>query len=139
MTNSPIVTDSSERLLDSGLLGAALAGIGRRGRRRTTVLLVGNYGNGNVGDEAILARLTELTAGRCDMVVVARQPELVKGMHGVAAVRTLSTASVRALLCTDVVAIGGGGIFGRGMPLLPRLLPAVAIAARILGKRIVYS
>jgi polysaccharide pyruvyl transferase WcaK-like protein len=94
--------------------------------------------NGNLGDEAILARLVEVTGERCDVIVVARNPQWVRKLHGVAAVLTTSAQGLRAYLRADVLAIGGGGIFGYGMPTLPRLLPAVAILGRLLGKQTAY-
>ena len=42
-----------------------------------------------------------------------------------------------ALLRADIVAIGGGGIFGNGMKGLTSLLPTVALAAQRLGKETV--
>jgi polysaccharide pyruvyl transferase WcaK-like protein len=120
----------------SAVLGPALAGLSRAGRAR--VLLFGNYGNGNLGDEAILARLVQVASGHCDLTVVARNPERVRQLHGVEAVRTTSAKALLAYLRSDVLAIGGGGIFGYGMPPLPRLLPAVAILGRLLGKRTAY-
>jgi polysaccharide pyruvyl transferase WcaK-like protein len=42
--------------------------------------------------------------------------------------------ALRALARADLVAIGGGGIFGNDMGLLTQLLPLVAAAARVAGK-----
>jgi polysaccharide pyruvyl transferase WcaK-like protein len=102
------------------------------------MLLVGNYGNGNIGDESILARLLELIGDSCEVFVLSRHPESVKLLHGANAVRTFGLTSIRAFLRTDIFAIGGGGIFGRGMTTLPKLLPSAALAARLLGKKTVY-
>ncbi|WP_432486930.1 glycosyltransferase [Kineococcus sp. SYSU DK018] len=107
------------------------------GVRRTRVLLVGNYGNGNTGDEAICSRLSELLAGT-DLTVVSRNPADIAALHGVRAVPTVSRASISAALRSDVVAVGGGGMFGKGLPPLVRVLPFAALAARALGKRIAF-
>ncbi|MCI2239728.1 glycosyltransferase [Kineococcus sp. TRM81007] len=107
------------------------------GVRRTRVLLVGNYGNGNTGDEAICSRLSELL-GDTDLTVVSRNPADITALHGVRAVPTVSRASVAAALRSDVVAIGGGGMFGAGLPPLVRALPFAALGARALGKRIAF-
>jgi polysaccharide pyruvyl transferase WcaK-like protein len=108
-----------------------------RGRRPGRALLIGNYGNGNTGDESILARLAELAGDRRDrLTVVGRDPDTIARLHGLAAVRTLSAEGVRAFLRTDAIAVGGGGMFGRGLPPLVRVLPAVLLAARLLGKEI---
>ncbi|MBC3839707.1 glycosyltransferase [Streptacidiphilus sp. 4-A2] len=54
-----------------------------------------------------------------------RDPSEVDRLHGLAAVRTTSWQAVRAFLRTDAVAVGGGGMFGRGLPPLVAVLPAV--------------
>jgi polysaccharide pyruvyl transferase WcaK-like protein len=52
----------------------------------------------------------------------------------------VSWRAVRQLLATDVIAVGGGGIFGAGMPPLVRLLPFVLCFSRlVLGKRLVFQ
>jgi len=70
--------------------------------------------------------------------VISRNPDQVTAMHGVTSVATLSTASARALLRADAICIGGGGMFGRGLPPLVRLLPWAGLLARLLGKRIYF-
>ncbi|MGW7007793.1 glycosyltransferase [Streptomyces sp. NPDC054933] len=108
-----------------------------RRRRPGRALLIGNYGNGNTGDESILVRLAELAGDRRDrFTVVSRDPDAVTRLHGLTAVRTTSARAVRAFLRADTVAVGGGGMFGRGLPPLVRILPAVLLAARLLGKEI---
>lgn len=108
-----------------------------RRRRPGRALLIGNYGNGNTGDESILARLAELAGDRRDrLTVVSRNPDAIDRLHGLAAVRTVSAEGVRAFLRTDAIAVGGGGMFGRGLPPLVRILPVVLLAARLLGKEI---
>jgi glycosyltransferase involved in cell wall biosynthesis/polysaccharide pyruvyl transferase WcaK-like protein len=128
----------SPRPQGSSAIGSALADVARRLGRRPRVLLFGNYGNGNLGDEAILARLAELAADSCDVTVVARNPDAVRALHGLPAVATTSRAGRRAFRRADVLAIGGGGIFGRGIPPLPRMLPVVALLGRLLGKQTCY-
>ncbi|WP_269858235.1 glycosyltransferase [Streptomyces sp. RPT161] len=108
----------------------------RRGRAGRA-LLIGNYGNGNTGDESILVRLGELAGERRHrFTVVSRDPDAVTGLHGLAAVRTTSVRAVRALLRADAIAVGGGGMFGRGLPPLVRALPAVLLVGRLLGKEL---
>jgi polysaccharide pyruvyl transferase WcaK-like protein len=102
------------------------------------MLLCGNYGNGNVGDEAILAGILEAASSRYRMTVLSRHPDEVRRLHGAGAVATTSWDALRCFLRADVLAIGGGGIFGRGIPTLPALLPWVACLGRLLGKRTAY-
>lgn len=108
-----------------------------RRRRPGRALLIGNYGNGNTGDESILARLAELAGDRRErLTVVSRNPDDIARLHGLAAVRTTSGQAIRAFLRADAVAVGGGGMFGSGLPPLVRILPAALLAARLLGKEI---
>ncbi|WP_228973535.1 polysaccharide pyruvyl transferase family protein, partial [Streptomyces sp. DH12] len=108
-----------------------------RPARPARALLVGNYGNGNAGDESILASLADLAGGHRDrLTVVSRDPDAVTALHGLRAVRTTSPGAVAAFLRADAVAVGGGGMFGRGLPPLVRVLPAVLLAARLLGKEV---
>jgi polysaccharide pyruvyl transferase WcaK-like protein len=111
-----------------------------RRSRPLRVLVVGNYGNGNTGDEAVLAGLLPALTSAAEVTVVARRPAEVSRLHGVAAVQTTSRQAVRALLRTDVIAVGGGGMFGAGLPPLVAVLPFVLCAARVLlGKRLVFQ
>ena len=122
----------------SSLLGSRLAELLERpsGTRRTRVLLVGNYGNGNTGDEAILAGVLQVMPPHVAVSVVSRRPEIVAELHGVKSVRTLSLRSLYTFLRSDVLLIGGGGMFGRGLPPLVAVLPLVALSALALGKQL---
>jgi polysaccharide pyruvyl transferase CsaB len=78
------------------------------------VLIIGNYGNGNNGDEvvlmAIVQELRELDPAT-DITVVSGDPVATKRMHGVEAIRrAFSLRVVRAIAQCDAVIIGGGGI-----------------------------
>ena len=41
----------------------------------------------------------------------------------------------RSLLSTDVIAVGGGGVFGAGLPPLVRVLPFTLCFARLVLQR----
>lgn len=110
----------------------------RRGGRDARVLLIGNYGNSNTGDESILAGLLTLTDHPQAITVVSRNAAAITALHGVHAVPTVSKASLRGFLTADAICIGGGGMFGYGLPPLVRLLPFVAITARMLGKEVSF-
>ena len=94
------------------------------------ILIVGGYGYRNVGDEAILAGLLERLAHR-RVTVVSRSPEETSPMHGV---RSVSIArALPELFRHRSLIIGGGGLFGRDMGGLGRLLPAFGLLAQGLG------
>src|SRR5664279_48603 len=79
------------------------------------ILLVGYYGFGNVGDEAILATIVAQFRDRLPdlpITVASGNPEETISTHGVGAVAWNDIAAIhRAVQATDLVVIGGGGLF----------------------------
>ena len=100
------------------------------------VLVVGAYGYRNVGDEAILAGLLA-RLGERRVTVVSRDPEATRREHGVDAIAIGGAAG--ALLRHRSVVIGGGGLFGRDMGAIGRLLPAFGLTAAALGRRVLIE
>ena len=97
------------------------------------ILVVGGYGYGNVGDEAMLAGLlARLDQGA--VTAVSRDPRRTSELHGVRAV-AIPQAPL-ALASHDTVVMGGGSLFGRDMGRIGRLLPAFGLAARAMGRRV---
>lgn len=106
--------------------------------RRRRVLLFGNYGRGNLGDEGILASVLISLAPVADVTVVSRAPKSLTKQHGVAAVKMMSLRGGLALLRSDAIAIGGGGMFGNGINLVTSLLPVIALLSQKLGKETLF-
>src|SRR5438105_4709078 len=79
------------------------------------IFLVGYYGFGNVGDEAILSTiLTEFHASRpqARIVVASGDPAQTSAAHRVEAIPWNDMAAIhRAVQACDLVLIGGGGLF----------------------------
>ena len=80
-----------------------------------TAVLVGYYGFGNTGDEAILASLvsglSRLRPGT-RLIVVSGDPAETRRQHGVEAVDWLDPAAIAdAVRRSDLVVVGGGGLF----------------------------
>ncbi|MFY9550358.1 MAG: polysaccharide pyruvyl transferase family protein [Thermoanaerobaculia bacterium] len=82
---------------------------------RRTALLVGYYGFGNTGDEAILAALASGIARlqpTARLLVVSGDPEDSRRRHGLEAVGWLDPAAIAdAVKQSDLVVVGGGGLF----------------------------
>jgi polysaccharide pyruvyl transferase WcaK-like protein len=93
--------------------------------------VVGAYGYRNVGDEAILAGLLE-RLGRTGVTVVSRDPAETTRLHGVAAVGIAGV--LPALVRHRSLIIGGGGVFGRDMGFIGRLLPGLGLIASAGGR-----
>ena len=98
------------------------------------ILVVGGYGYRNVGDEAILAGLLEKIGRERSVSVVSRMPAETAALHGVRAF-SLRQAVV-AIRSHASVVIGGGGLFGRDMGAIGRLLPLYGLLASRLGLRV---
>jgi polysaccharide pyruvyl transferase WcaK-like protein len=91
------------------------------------LLIVGGYGYRNAGDEAILDGLLRLT-GRDGVTVVSRAPAETAAIHDVRSIPL--RAAAKEMVRHQGLLIGGGGLFGRDMGQLGRLLPLAGLAAR---------
>ena len=96
-------------------------------------LIVGGYGYRNAGDEAILGGLLQVL-GRDHVTVVSRAPAETAATHGVRSVGF--GGAPRAMLGHRGLVIGGGGLFGRDMGGLGRLLPLAGLAATVAGREV---
>lgn len=98
------------------------------------VLVVGGYGYRNVGDEAILAGLLQQLGSHRRVSVVSRMPAETAAVHGIEAIPLRD--SVLALRRHASLIIGGGGLFGRDMGALGRLIPTYGLLASALGLKV---
>ena len=103
---------------------------------REPILVIGASGYRNVGDEAILAGLLTTLGGK-RVTVASRSPAETSALHGVPAIPL--SGAIRALVRHRTVLIGGGGIFGRDMGRIGRMLPLFGLLARALGRRLVVD
>jgi polysaccharide pyruvyl transferase CsaB len=82
---------------------------------RPQIFIVGYYGFRNLGDEAVLSAMLSGLRGRLDdplFTVSSGDPEQTTSDHGVAAVQWQDVSSmVGAIRTSDLVIIGGGGLF----------------------------
>jgi polysaccharide pyruvyl transferase CsaB len=102
-----------------------------------SVLLIGGYGVGNVGDEAILAGLVQLH-DLWDATVVSYDPAATSRLHGVRAVSPFRPGFPAALARCRLVVIGGGGMFSAYMGRFARAIPLAALLAGAAGKRVEF-
>ncbi len=79
------------------------------------IFLVGYFGFGNVGDEAILSAMLTHFRGRSaglHFIVASGNPDQTAAAHTVAAIRWNDIAAIhRTVQKADLVVIGGGGLF----------------------------
>jgi polysaccharide pyruvyl transferase WcaK-like protein len=104
------------------------------GRLRGPILVLGGYGYGNVGDEAMLTGLLPALGSR-SVTVVSRRPGVTTAAHP--GIRAIGLSGVPlALLRHRTLLIGGGSLFGRDMGGIGRLLPVAGLVARALGRHV---
>jgi polysaccharide pyruvyl transferase WcaK-like protein len=76
----------------------------------TTITLVGAFGQGNPGDEALCAAFREQLADH-DLIVVTADPSDTARRHRVRTVPNDALSTARVALSSDALVIGGGTIF----------------------------
>lgn len=75
-----------------------------------SILLVGAFGQGNAGDEALCAAVCRSLADH-DVTIASSAPGLSESLHGRRAVPATRAASAAALRRADAVVVGGGTVF----------------------------
>lgn len=112
-------------------------------KKTDNLVFIGNYGNRNVGDDAILHVLSQRYEKRFpnhEQFVFARfYPEDIPNIAN-ATPLTMNIASiVFVLLHCQVVVIGGGGIFSAYTGPVAKLIPIFAVLSKILMKKVIYE
>jgi polysaccharide pyruvyl transferase WcaK-like protein len=108
----------------------------------STVTLVGAFGQGNPGDEALCAAFCAALVDH-DVVVVSADPADTARRHRVRAVPATAVAAARAACSSDLLVVGGGTIFkslhrstGRRRNGLLRNTAALVAGARAFGTKV---
>jgi len=112
------------------------------------VLLVGGYGVGNVGDEALLAGLLkELSPAVEQLTIVTHDAAGTRSLHASEVPDSTTFMTVepskldltRELVDNDVFVFGGGGLFSRYQGPYAAKIPYYAMAAKALQKEIHWT
>jgi polysaccharide pyruvyl transferase WcaK-like protein len=125
----------------SSILHSHLQGFGHRhtrGHRAARIVVIGNVGNGNTGDEALLAVTVAALDRAATVTVLSRHPAQVTALHGVSAAPMTVRGAAPVLARCDGIVVVGGGMFGPGLPPLVRLLPHLVHAAALAGRDTAY-
>jgi len=109
-----------------------------------SVLLVGAFGQGNPGDEALCAAFVT-ALGAADVVVASGDPGATARRHGVRAIADSPAAVARELHRCDAVVVGGGTVFktlrrstSRRPTSLLRNACLLTAAAKATGKHVAF-
>jgi polysaccharide pyruvyl transferase CsaB len=100
------------------------------------VLIAGAYGNGNLGDDAILLGILQTLSSkelRNNILVFSRDPEETISVHKVRA----SRRNIKDLLATDELIIGGGELF-QDLGFMGFKYSVLGLFAKFAGKKLVF-
>lgn len=102
---------------DLGLSGLGLSRARRHRRARgRRVLLVGDVGTGDIGDDVLLAEALRDLGGDAEPRVLSGNPMLVEAVHRVRAVPASAKALLTSLCWCDAIVVVGEPSAGRGWP-----------------------
>ena len=102
-------------------------------------MILGGYGIGNSGDEAILAGiLIDLNLNRETTTVIAQDSEQIQFLHECKGVHVASLSFIKEFILSKRIIIGGGTIFRKNMRIRAKLIPLFALAAKILRKEVQF-
>lgn len=106
------------------------------------VVIVGNYGGGNLGDEMMLDALVELISikvGRTMIIVPSRRPDVLNKMHPKIMITSVGVieGTLKAML-SDVLIIGAGTVFSHHSGPGIKASVIIAILRKILLRKKVF-
>lgn len=109
-------------------------------------LIIGNYGNYNIGDETLLeVAILDLLEKENDIEIYipVRDPEFINIYHTniIESINSFYVYDIKALIkhlfYADKVIIGGGGLWDSNTGRLTRLIPIFLIMCKMLGKQVI--
>jgi len=107
------------------------------------ILFIGNYGNRNVGDNAILEELIKKYRKefkKSKIYIICRENiREVKKLRNVIPVKMTAGEMTSVFLGSNMVVVGGGGIFSEYVGPKAKYIPLVTITAKLMGKRVHYD
>lgn len=116
--------------------------------KNNNILIIGNYGNGNIGDETLL-KIFILgllkTEKDIKIAIPTRNPKFIDMYHADISNHINSfylydiKNLVRHIFNSQTVAIAGGGIWSGYTGRLAKLIPIFLIISKILGKKIIIK
>lgn len=105
------------------------------------IIIIGGIGVGNIGDEAILTGIIKKLKQKykgIQITVPSYDYEETIYIHKVNSIPRISLRMFIELIKTDVILIGGGTIYFKGMSYVAQITPFIVLFGRILGKKFLY-
>jgi len=112
------------------------------------VLLIGGYGAGNIGDEAILSGLFKYVSPNINTInVISHNPEETYRIHShelpdsvtLNAITPSPTILTKHLFSSDHIVVGGGGIFSRYIGPYASKLPYYTLAGQLFQQEVHWT
>ncbi len=107
------------------------------------IMVIGNYGDGNIGDEAILDGLLdeiiETNASPVEIIVPSRNPEKLQELH-TNRIRAISPKQIiKEFISIDTMIFGGGTLFSRYSGIYIYFSMFLIIISKMSGKHIFFK
>jgi len=102
------------------------------------ILVFGNYDGTNIGDDSILLHILNKFGKNAEIYIPSRHPSYIKAKYGVNSIRLFSFRFISEFLSCRSILIGGGGIFSKYIGPYAKLLPILAMIAKICGKKVFF-
>lgn len=107
------------------------------------LIIIGNYGDGNIGDEAILDELVDEIAKSethpVEIIVPSRNPVKLQELHK-NRIRAISPAGIlKEFIFADTIILGGGTVFSRYSGIYIYFSLFLIILSRISGKHVFFK
>ena len=107
------------------------------------IIIIGNYGDGNIGDEAILDELVDEIADAqkhlVEIVVPSRNPGKLQELHA-NKIRAISPAGIiKEFISADTIILGGGTVFSRYSGIYIYFSLFLILLSRISGKHAFFK
>lgn len=110
------------------------------------VLLIGGYGAGNIGDEAILDGLLQTGTSEINtLTITTHNPQYTTSLHSgsydfeIRPITPTPKILIKELFTNDEFVIGGGGIFSKYMGPYATKIPYYALAAQAINKPVHWT
>lgn len=104
------------------------------------ISIIGNFGNGNMGDELLLKSVVQnLFENEYNNVFAfARDVNLVQNNNSQLNIVKPSLSGLFNLIKSDVIVIGPGGLFGKDIGPFAQLIPIITLMLKFFGKKVFY-
>lgn len=109
-------------------------------KKNNQILLIGNFGNGNLGDELLKeAVIADLLPTFTHISVAVRDLNIVKTNYPtVAYIQPLSAKGLWTFFRSKIIIFGPGGLFGGDIGPYAQFIPLLAFISKLMFKKVIF-